>query len=278
MIINRFFNQTNFKRMEDDFIFLLKMIKDKDFRGELDLALRDNYFNLYYKGNSLAKVEFCKGDSYRISINEKFYKNTGAFKDERFCKSNKNGYFEIILENNLLHPFFQKKYLKQFISKIRKVNNGEEITLEQAIITDNLDREDIIIIDRQIEGKVLKKRMDLLAIRQVEKNKNEYVFCVIEVKLGNNPELKKEVVEQINTYVSHIKKYFNDYKDCYEKQYKQKRDLGLIINPKYESIEIVKPVKGLIAVVGYSGIAKAQIARLKSNHQGLNVKSFSYLL
>ncbi len=59
--------------MKDDFKFLLKMIKDEDFIGELDLALRDNYFNLYYKGNSLAKIEFGKGNSYKISINEKFF-------------------------------------------------------------------------------------------------------------------------------------------------------------------------------------------------------------
>lgn len=279
MIINRFFNQTNFKRMKDDFKFLFEIIKDEDFRGELDLALRDNYFNLYYKGNSLAKVEFNKGNSYKISINEKFFKDTGAAKDKRFPEAEeKRNYFETILDKKLLYPFFQKKYIKQFISKIRKVNNGEEITLEQAIITDNLDREDIIIIDRQIEDKGLKKRMDLLALRQVKNNKNEYNFCVIEVKLGNNPELKNEVANQLNTYVSHIKKYFNDYKHCYEKQYEQKIKLNLIFNPKHGSIEIIRPVKGLIVVVGYSGIAKAQIAQLKSNHRGLNVKSFVNLL
>ena len=278
MIINRFFNPINFKRMKDDFKFLLKIIKDKDCRGELDLALRDNYFNLYYKGNSLAKVVFNKGDSYKISINTKFFSNTGAAKDKRFSAEKKGNYFEIVLDKKLLHPFFQKKHINQFISNIRQVNNGEEITLEQAIITDNLEREDIIIIDRQIEDKGLKKRMDLLALCQVEKNRNEYNFCVIEVKLGNNPELKNKVVSQLNAYVSHIEKYFNNYKHCYEKQYKQKKELNLFFSPKYESIKIVRPVKGLIAVVGYSGIAKGQIAQLKSNHPGLNVKSFSYSL
>lgn len=280
MIINRFFNPINFKRMKDDFKFLLKIIKDKDCRGEFDLALRDNYFNLYYKGNSLAKVVFSKGNSYKISINEKFFSNTDADQDKRFFKTKKRkgAYFEIGLDNKLLHPFFQKKYINQFISNIREVNNGEEITLEQAIITDNLEREDIIIIDRQIEDKVLKKRMDLLALCQVKNNKNEYCFCVIEVKLGNNPELKNKVANQLYGYISHIDKNFDDYKDCYEKQYEQKRDLGLIISSKYKSIEIVHSVKGLIAVVGYSGIAKSQIAKLKSNHPGLNVKSFSYSL
>jgi len=280
MIINRFFNPVNFKRMKDDFKFLLEMIKNDNYRGELDLALRDNYFNLYYKGNSLAKVVFSKGNSYKISINEKFFSNTDANQDKRFFKTKKRkgAYFEIDLDNKLLHPFFQKKYIRQFFSNIREVNNGEEITLEQAIITDNLGREDIIIIDRQIEDKGFKKRMDLLALYHVENSKNEYNFCVIEVKLGNNPQLKDTVAKQLNDYVSHIDKNFDDYKDCYEKQYEQKRNLGLIIGPKYKSIEIVHPVKGLIAVVGYSGIAKGQIAQLKSNHPGLDVKSFVYSL
>ena len=120
--------------------------------------------------------------------------------------------------------------------------------------------------------------MDLLALRQIEKNKNEYSFCVIEVKLGNNPQLTNTVAKQLNDYVSHIDKNFNDYRDCYEKQYEQKRELGLITSPKYNSIKIISPVKGLIAVVGYSGIAKDQIAQLKSSHRGLDVISLDYSL
>jgi len=280
MIINRYFNPTNFRRMKDDFKFLLKMIKNKDYRGEFGLALRDNYFNIYYKGKSLTKVDFGKKYLYKITINSKFFSDTGADKDKRFfdTKKRKGTYFEIGLDRKRLHPFFQKKYINQFISNIREVNNGEEIALEQVIITDNLDREDIIIIDRQIADKDFKKRMDLLALCQVKKNKNEYSFCVIEVKLGNNPELKDKVAIQLNEYISHIDKNFDDYKCCYEKQYEQKKDLGLISIPKYKSVKIVRLVKGLIVVVGYSGIAKAQIAQLKSKHLGLRVKSFVNLL
>jgi len=262
--------------MRNDFDFLVKMSKDKDFIGELDIALRDNYFNLYYKGNSLAKVTFCKGDSYIISINKKFFKNTGAAKDTRFHAEPNNGYFEIILNKKYLHPFFQKKYINQFISNIRKVNNGEEITLEQAIISDNLEREELVIIDRQIADNTWKKRMDLLALVHV--NGNEYSFRVIEVKLGNNPELESIVAKQLNDYISHIDKNFNDYKVCYEKQYEQKKGLNLFSAPKYDSIKIVQPVTGLIAVAGYSRIATAQIAQLKKNNPKLKVKSFSYKL
>ncbi|NLI11422.1 MAG: hypothetical protein GX425_02060, partial [Peptococcaceae bacterium] len=41
-------------------------------------------------------------------------------------------------------------------SRIKAINNGEEITFEQMIITDNMDREDLIIIDRQVTDEQLR--------------------------------------------------------------------------------------------------------------------------
>jgi len=55
MIINRFLNPKNLTRMKNDFKFLIRMIQDKDFFGEIDFTLRDNCFNLYYKGNEKKK-------------------------------------------------------------------------------------------------------------------------------------------------------------------------------------------------------------------------------
>ncbi len=52
--MKRYFGDKNFIRLCQDFNFLVDKIKD--FKGELDIRLRANYFNLYYKGNSLAKV------------------------------------------------------------------------------------------------------------------------------------------------------------------------------------------------------------------------------
>ena len=91
MIIKRYFSPENLERVKDDFKFLLKMSKHKNCKGELDLALRDNYFNLYYKGNSLAKVEFTDDDTYpyKIKINTKFFSKTGADQDQRFFKGKK---------------------------------------------------------------------------------------------------------------------------------------------------------------------------------------------
>ena len=173
-----------------------------------------------------------------------------------------------------LHPFFQRKHLIEFASKIKKEHNGEEIDFEQSLITDNLNRESIIIIDRQVTDTILKrKRLDLLALKQIEGNK--YKFIVSEVKLGNNRELKNKVASQLDGYVKHIKKYFTDYKQCYEIHFEQKKELSLIKIPASNKIEIVEPVEGIILVGGYSGIAKNQISELDATFPHLEVKQFT---
>ncbi|MBA7700412.1 hypothetical protein ES703_109126 [subsurface metagenome] len=239
-IIMRYLSEKNLKRFEIDFKNLIKIVNNSE--GELDIAIRENYLNIYYKGNSLAKISFNKLDKYKVEIHKKFFEGTNAdnpnFWDE---KTKSDNYISLTL--SLVKPplcFLQKKHIDQFCSKIKQVNYGEEIVFEQALITDNLERNNLIIIDRQITDKKLKrKRMDLLALKQIESN--TYSFLVVEVKLGNNPELKGAVGKQLTDYMTHIQRHFNDYKSCYERQFEQKRKMGLINIPTAKSIEIKKP-------------------------------------
>lgn len=270
MKIKRYFSAENLIRVKNDFKFLFKLL-DTSF-GEYDFAIRDNYFNIYYKGNSLAKVEPKKNNLYKISINSKFFDNTKA--DSPNFYTSKNNSNNIILTNKQLHRFFQRKHLIEFASRIKKVHNGEEIDFEQSLITDNLNREDFIFIDRQVTDTELKrKRLDLLALEQVEGN--QYKFVVSEVKLGNNGELKSKVASQLDGYVKHITDNFNDYRKCYEKHFEQKRKLGLIKTPAIDNIKIVEPVEGIILVGGYSGIAKKHIKELNTTYPHLKVKPFT---
>ena len=125
-----------------------------------------------------------------------------------------------------MHPFYQIKHLYQFASRVNEIPAGE-LAFEQAIMTDNLNRTDIIIIDRQITDSDLKrKRLDLLALKQVDGIK--YHFALLEVKLGKNTELKGLIKSQLDGYIDHVRTHFNEYKDCYEKQFLQKVELGLI--------------------------------------------------
>ena len=173
--------------------------------------------------------------------------------------------------------FFQQKYLKKFSSNIRKVNYGEEIVFEQMLITDNRDRSDLIIIDRQItETSLKKKRLDLLALKKIKDGK--YGFLVIEVKLGNNKELRKEVAEQLHGYIDHIKSEsnFNNWKKCYEKVYSQMRELDLLEGPI--DLEIINDIKGIVLVGRYAGLAKENIEKLRQIDPELEIKPLVNLL
>lgn len=273
-MINRYFNEQNFNRLQTDFKFLTTTIEN--FRGELELSLRDKYFNLYFRGNNAAKVTFEQNGNYKISIHKKFFPKS-LDKDSRFSPGISGNYFVIDTPSKLLRPLLQKKHLDEIYSEIKKENYSEELNFEQMLITDNLNRDDLIIIDRQVTDSSLnRRRMDLLALKQVQAA--QYRFLVLEVKMGNNPELKDKVAKQVNDYVTHIEANFNDYKVCYEKQYQQKKAFGIITVPRWETIEIIPGVEGLIVVGGYSGMAKNQTEILKENYPNLKIKSFIYRL
>jgi len=112
----------------------------------------------------------------------------------------------------------------------------------------------------------------LLILKNTEGNK--YQFIIAEVKLGNNKELEGDVAIQLNGYISHLSQYFQEYKTCYEKQYRQKKELGLILIPAISQIDIIKPVSGIILVGGYSGLAKSKIAKLTASYPNIKVKHF----
>jgi hypothetical protein len=271
-LIVRYFSEENLARLQNDFKFLVKIVKS--FKGELEFSIRDNYFNLYFRGNSAAKVSFEQDGKYKISMHEKFYPHS-LEGDDRFSATLSGSYRLIETTAELLHPLLQKSYLDEVYLKIKKENYSEELNFEQMLITDNSSRNDLILIDRQVTDSALQgRRIDLLALRQVKGNK--YQFLVLEVKMGNNAELKNKVANQLSTYADHIRDNFSEYKACYEKQYYQKKIMGLIEIPHWEAIEIVEDVQGMILVGGYSGIAAEQIETLKTNYPTLKIQSFIY--
>ncbi len=275
--MKRYFNDQKYLKLKEDFLFLFEIIRSSS--GELDIKLRDNYFNLYYRGNSLAKIAF-KGEGYQITIHQKFLREAKSEgwifdNDPRLCdlKKASGDYCVFSIDKALLHPFFQTKYLKKIYGNIRNVNYSEELTFEQMVITDNLNREEMFIIDRQVTETSLKgRRMDLLALKQISKGENNYSFLLVEIKTGKNPELKKDAGSQLSAYLKHINSHFNEWKFSYEKNYEQIKGLNIFDNPKFQKINIVNDTKGLILVFGYSGIAKQQLFELSKSYPGLAYK------
>ena len=270
--MKRFLKGEHFDRIKTDFAFLVKKVRRS--RGELDFRLREGYFNLYYKGNSLAMVRPRLG-GYQVEIHEKFIPDGFFEGDNRFYErgARRGAYRVFQLEPAELKPFFQAKYLAAIGSNIARVNYGEEITFEQLLATDNLEREDFFILDRQVTDRALNRsRIDLLGAAQVRGNR--YRFVVIEVKLGSNPELEGRVQEQLTAYSTHIEAHFDEWKNSYQETYRQLKALGLFELPTHETIEIVGGVRSLICVGGYTGLAQQAIEKLKARYPEASVQLF----
>lgn len=275
-VIQRYLSPDIWEKAESDLTLkrLVRLINSSG--GEYSLQLRDNYFNIYYRGNSLAKVTLHKKQevSYSAEIHEDFLQRDEPNKTLKKLKQ----YSSIneasprvtfrILPGKLYH-FFQSNHLKALSSNIRKRGYGEEITFEQVLITDNPPSQKFIIIDRQVADHDSKAQIDLLALARDSTDK-PFHFLVIEVKLGRNPELQGKVGEQLSKYIKHIriKEHMEDYVACYKENYRQKKELGLFdpFDPSLpDGIEIdpdAKTVKGLIIVGGYSGLAKQALETL----------------
>jgi hypothetical protein len=274
--MHRFLSERHFDRVINDFQFLFKTIRTS--RGELDLRLRDGYFSLYYKGNSMAKVSIHE-QAYLVEVHHKFMPE-GFFRgDQRFHGRGprRGGYRAFHLDASEMHPFFQKKYLDRLGGNIAQVNYGEEIAFEHLLITDNLERVEFFVLDRQVTERALRgRRMDLLAATQVDGDR--YRFLVIEVKLGNNPELEDKVYGQLKRYVDHVEARFEEWKRSYELAYRQMKAFGLFGLPAHEAIEIVAGVNPLVCFGGYTGLAQKSIRSLKDKHPDITVSLFRNLI
>lgn len=273
MPVKRFFSEVDFNRVKKDLQFLVTIVQNS--YGEYDLAIRDKYLNLYYKGYSIGKIQPIKNGTYLNTVNKRFFEKSPADNQKYYLSKKPIGeYWSIVLRPEHLHPFFQKNHLIAFSSRVDRLPYGE-LTFEQAIMTDNMGRKDILIIDRQITDTELKRRrLDLLALKQIKGEK--YHFLLLEVKLGKNPELKGQVSSQLDSYINHVQEHFVRYKECYEKHFLQKVELGLI--KQLKRVEIIPPVKGQILVGSYSGIADSSIKNLKIACPNLDIKHFKYAL
>ena len=263
-IIARYFSSDMLTIIKSDFSFLVKKIVQSGF--EYDLQIRDGYFNLCYRGNSLGKVSYRKVTGlYNVEIHEKFVSGNDGLKEE--FEHRPREYFSFTVPRGTIHRFFRSEHLQKMGTRVREVKHKEEITFEQMLITDNVGRSDVIIIDRQIADRVSKTTMDLLALVRAEQD--DYQFCILEVKLGNNPELRGDVHEQLRGYKKRVTDNFDDYRECYEMNLRQKQELGLL--SKDLNVNIVPNVLVLVIVGGYSGIAERSIAELKKKHPSLKV-------
>ncbi len=175
-----------------------QMVKDED----LFIAIRNEYLNVYYYGQSICKVRFIKNKikwtshTKYLGIDEDAYIETGD-------------YLEKIDE------------LKQ---NARKSRRKEKEQVKQKI----LDDKRLCILDVEItfgrEGSSGRRSIDFLAIEKDSNDKLKLVFY--EAKLFDNPEIRArgipKVFEQIDNYekalkdTNHQREILTSYKTIYE--------------------------------------------------------------
>ena len=274
MGIKRYLSDHEVERLRSEAGFLLDTVRAMN--GELFLALRRNYgpdtgyVNVYSRGNSLAKITLQRRGGYRVEISCEFFgKESGRegrlarFVPEARSASVNGNRYQWTVDAKQLRVLLQRGNVRALMQGIKRHVVAEELHFEQTLIADNLDRDDFIIIDRQVdEPNDDRGRLDLLALERVEGD--DYRFIPLEVKLGNNPELAGDVREQVDRYVERIEERFDDYRTCYERVYEQLRTLGLIAAGP-ERIRIVRGTEGMVVVGGYSGHAGDAIAQLRKH-------------
>ena len=211
--------------------FLAGLVKYVRNDFDLDMEIRDNYINIYYKGNSLLKLAEAKPDHYRAEIDPKFLVDVDApgFKDapsvDRFLKD-----IPKIKENI-----------------IRAGHSSIETEYEQMIIRANnyepRNNSEYFIVDRQYSaGKA--GRFDLTGVYwpRVGRHKGQTVRpCLMEIKYALNQDIQN-LHEQIDRYYQAINADPAGFAREAESILSQKLKLGLFNQPKnrIEAMETLK--------------------------------------
>lgn len=174
--------------IKDEYKFIYeKYVKNKGFSNFEDI-LTYLYQNFPWKNTEeyfLLKSLFFYITNLLVDI---FLEKEETFK-EKLNKKEENKY-ELQLMENLINYF--------------NYTNASIITFNYDTILEYLSL-NIFGINSPI--KIYGNVWDVIDIKR---------FCIIEVKLGNNPELRGDVITQIKGYISRISENFKDYKKCYE--------------------------------------------------------------
>lgn len=206
---------------------LQRVIEDKD----LDLQIRDNYLNIYYKGNSLLKLTEASQQHYRVEIHEKF------------------------LDGSTVPDLTDQETVADFLSRIPElkeniIRHGKsslELEYEQLIIrANNQERRnasEYFVVDRQYATGG-RDRFDLTAVfwdRRQRGKGQEAVPCFMEVKFALNTDIA-EVHQQLARYYGAIAGNPAGIIEEAETIFRQKLELGLYDQPQ-NRLEAMKTLR-----------------------------------
>ncbi len=199
--------------LQDGFLADLRhrVIADHD----LDLHIRENYLNVYYKGNSLLKLTELPSGCYHVDIHEKFRGD---------CQLR-----DLNDHQTIQHLIAYVPLLKDRIAIYGKTSL--EVEYEQLIIrANNLEprnNTEYFVIDRQYA--VETERFDLIGLywnRQQRRRNQEVPLCLMEVKFALNSDIK-EVHTQLTRYYEVVQRQAAKIAEEHERIFRQRLELGL---------------------------------------------------
>ena len=188
--------------------------EDKD----LDLQIRENYINIYYKGHSLLKL------NSNFSGESEFAKNVEALSKIKLdTPATTKEFIDQI-------PFLKEEVIK---NRIRTNKQNLEGEYEQLIIrANNLEEKtasEYYIIDRQYQTSKEEKanRFDLAGFYWKNRSSNSVVpLSFLEVKFGLNQDIQN-LDEQLSRYYGEVKDHTSDLIQEYKVMLEQRLQLGL---------------------------------------------------
>lgn len=208
----------------------------------LDLELRGEYINIYYRGGSLFKIEEKENRHYKISL-DKNYCNTHSMEKEVTPTPSIN---EAVRDLPLykqamdIHLGKSHKYEREFQQVLVRENNCH------GIISRSTDYY-IIDIEYADSKENRKSRFDIVALKwesnpSVRKKPEKCSIALMELKYGDGALNKKSGIKEhlndLKSFMSMGKEGLDDFKKDIETVFKQKCQLGLVDGLQEKQYEV----------------------------------------
>lgn len=209
--------------------FLKELVTTVQNDRDLDLEIRDNYINIYYKGHSLLKLEYQAPERYSISVASEFKQNLPI-----------RDFLGNATETHLLVE--QLALVKENVQRWR--GRSIELEYEQLIVRANnyeasTTNSDYLILDRQYARR--RYEIDLVGIFAdiaIRRGQRPAPLCFIEIKYGLNPDIGK-LAKQLNAYYEQMVKEPDAFAREMQGVLEQKAELELVrLNISLDKIRI----------------------------------------
>jgi len=202
---------------------------------DLDMEFRGNYLNVYYRGNSILKLE-----------------EDGGFEIHENIRKHLNGLLVASDDNEKLTRLITKTHVQGYVDSIPQLKAA--VTKQRSDSRDSLEREyeqliirannresrinsEYVILDRQYayglddSNEKNSEQWDLVAVKWPRKNRGDKnpkgYLALIEVKYDDNPDIKN-LASQIEGYHSHLRQNMKSICDDMKEVLNQKLDLDLV--------------------------------------------------